>query len=63
MNELRPGTEMSLEEFFRMNFAPGIHRYYREVACLNDEEYRKQREQINSTLRARGLPEITEERD
>ena len=32
-------------------------------ATLNDEEYRKQREQINSTLRARGLPEITEERD
>ena len=28
---------------------------------LSDEEYLKQREQINSTLRARGLPEMTED--
>ena len=35
---------------------------YRD-ATLSDEEYQLQHEQINATLRARGLPEMTEDRD
>ena len=39
MRKLRPEVDMSLEDFFRMNFHPGIETYYREVLRLSQEEY------------------------
>ena len=35
---LRPGTTMTLDEYFAMNCDPGIFRYYAEVAKLTPEE-------------------------
>ena len=40
MEKLRPEVEMTLEGFFLLNFRPGIHAWYRDVAKLSEEEYR-----------------------
>lgn len=38
MAQLRPGTTMTLDEYFAMNCDPGIYRYYSEIAKLTAEE-------------------------
>ena len=44
MEELRPELRVSLEEFFLLNFRPGIHAWYRDIAGLNEEEYQREYE-------------------
>lgn len=38
MEVLRPGITMTLEDYYRLNFHPGLPVYYRDVVCLTEQE-------------------------
>lgn len=38
MEALRPGLSMTLEDYYRINFHPGLSAYYRDVLCLTEQE-------------------------
>ena len=41
LNELRPGTTISLDDYFRVNFDPGFLPYLTEVLSFTPEELDK----------------------
>lgn len=38
MEVLRPGITMTLEDYYRINFHPGLPTYYHDVVCLTEQE-------------------------
>ena len=42
MKALRPGTAMSLDEYFVMNCDPGIFHYYEQVVRLTPNEMKRE---------------------
>lgn len=53
MREMRPDVSMSLDEYFSMNFSPGIQSYFSDTLRLSDAELRREYDIWQSFVRAR----------
>ena len=67
MKTARPGLEMSLEEYFALNFEPGVVELFRDICGLSEEEMKQEELYWQEYVRTRipasydGIREILEQ--